>query len=610
MEAGAESEIVLRDIPVDDHADLPSPEDAAVIRLVVAVHGIGSQLRYATVQSVVSRFAAYCGKQMTLPLGAFHPTKLITKPYSPELGTYLFEPPKGFDKEFGGFGFAEVFWADIPERAAKSHNTIEESKEWARTVVNRVRALDESENITRSPLIDYKKAAAVVEEMIDTIKVFETLLLITKKAGLFEFKLGQLLTDFLGDVQIVADFKDYGGDVIKRFSNTMGHLIRRMPNVKEIYIVAHSEGTVVSLIGLLTALSAKGGKTNEWVEKVKGYMTIGSPLNKHIVMWPLLWKELKPKNMDAHADPILWRNYYDYGDPVGFDLEITREWLKDNGWDVFFQFRDEDDYGFARYLFPGKAHNDYWQDRDVFGHFIKEVVLGKGKEKQPKPRSIRGTGIVGRVLPYLLCLGLVASGTYVLYKTFVTVVPPSRWGRGPNDSRWQMVGDVAGITCLLAGITVLSRMQRLEKWLRGTVIGTLAFIAGSVVYVTFVCKSTQVQISSAFRHLVLWDPDHGIIWIGLVIGVVAAIVSKYLPQWGMKPLIGLGGIAACIILWYLLPFPTPSAPERPLWPLALANAGFLYLWWLSALLFDLVYIWHRFIRSYRKTTMEILKKLR
>ena len=33
------------------------------------------------------------------------------------------------------------------------------------------------------------------------------------KAGLFEFNLGQLLTDFVGCVQIVTDFKDHGGAV-------------------------------------------------------------------------------------------------------------------------------------------------------------------------------------------------------------------------------------------------------------------------------------------------------------------------------------------------------------------------------------------------------------
>jgi hypothetical protein len=201
-------------IPPNPEAEIvPSEEDLKVTRLIVAVHGIGSQYRYSTVQAVASRFAAYCGKPITQPLGAFHPEKMITEPDSAELGAYLFEPPKNSEQEFAGFGFAEVFWADIPERAAESNNTTEETKAWAQTVVERVRRLDQSgadttKSTKSSNLIDYKKAGAVVEEMIGTIKVLENLLFIATKAGLFEFKLGQLLTDFLGDVQIVADFKD------------------------------------------------------------------------------------------------------------------------------------------------------------------------------------------------------------------------------------------------------------------------------------------------------------------------------------------------------------------------------------------------------------------
>ena len=49
--------------------------------------------------------------------------------------------------------------------------------------------LDEN-NTGHSDLIDYKKASAVVEEMIDTIEVLENLLFIANKAGLLEFNLG------------------------------------------------------------------------------------------------------------------------------------------------------------------------------------------------------------------------------------------------------------------------------------------------------------------------------------------------------------------------------------------------------------------------------------
>ena len=53
------------------------------------------------------------------------------------------------------------------------------TKAWAQTVVERVRMLDQS-IADHSDLIDYKKASAVVAEMIDTIKVFENLLLIAR----------------------------------------------------------------------------------------------------------------------------------------------------------------------------------------------------------------------------------------------------------------------------------------------------------------------------------------------------------------------------------------------------------------------------------------------
>jgi len=39
------------------------------------------------------------------------------------------------------------------------------------------------------------------------------------------------------------------------------------------------------------------------------------------------------------------------------------------------------------------------------------------------------------------------------------------------------------------------------------------------------------------------------------------------------------------------------APRGSLWPLLVASAGCVYLWWLSSLIFDLVFVWHRYIQS-------------
>ena len=35
----------------------------------------------------------------------------------------------------------------------------------------------------------------------------------------------------------------------------------------------------------------------------------------------------------------------------------------------------------------------------------------------------------------------------------------------------------------------------------------------------------------------------------------------------------------------------------PVWPVLLSGAFFLYLWWLAALIFDLAFVWQRYIRN-------------
>ena len=50
-------------------------------------------------------------------------------------------------------------------------------------------------------------------------------------------------------------------------------------------------------------------------------MTIGSPLNKHVRFWPELFDRYKSKKADQAILPIPWKNYYDFGDPIGFNLQ-------------------------------------------------------------------------------------------------------------------------------------------------------------------------------------------------------------------------------------------------------------------------------------------------
>jgi hypothetical protein len=237
---------------------------------------------------------------------------------------------------------------------------------------------------------DDERLEQIIEELIQGVIVTDRIAFLADKAGLFKFDLKQLLIDYLDDVQVVTEFEDYRRQLLEIFNDVL-EKIHRYLGKSEIYIIAHSEGTVVSFMGLLKGLSERAS----WAGSVRGYMTIGSPLNKHVFFWPELF-EMYESDEASKADPpflpIPWKNYYDYGDPIAFNLKQTRDWMRDTKWHRFFTFRDErgeDDIGFTRYYFQAR-HNDYWRDRDVFGHFIQQVVDRTSSVLPPAKRSDTG----------------------------------------------------------------------------------------------------------------------------------------------------------------------------------------------------------------------------
>lgn len=64
---------------------------------------------------------------------------------------------------------------------------------------------------------------------------------------------------------------------------------------------------------------------------------------------------------------------------------------------------------------------------------------------------------------------------------------------------------------------------------------------------------------------------------------------------GQKPMIWLVG---AVFVAFAIANDLQATGERgPLWRVFVAIAAFLYLWWLSSLLFDLVFVWHRYIQG-------------
>ena len=714
--------------------------------ILIAVHGIGAQQRSCTVRSVATRLAdskALRGNGngeyspvAPQPLGYFHSELKGITSVCP-----LDDLESLQHSDLASIGFAEVFWADIPQEVVKEGRTLEETKAWARTVVARAKSLcRQAELHNGSDLVppDFNLAAEVLEEIIDTVYVLQNLVYVAEKAGIFKFDLRRVLEEYLGDVQIVTEFGYYRKDIVGRFHRAMESICKSCteanPNVR-LHIVAHSEGTVVSFLGLLHAMSKqrvvpidlpKRPKADlvplpdfpEWLKHVKGFMTLGSPIDKHLLLWPRLWKDLQPKlaNDLFAKERIHWRNYYDYGDPVGFDLDTARLWLKYNQDCRAFEFEPEHDIGFARYLLPGEAHNEYWNDADVFEHFITDVVKRKpGDKEKPKPKLL--VEILSPLLPYLLSFFLLGLGIFIVHKAVQIYIHPSfdplqrfvrfnQLGIQPAHlySGSDLVLTALGISFLVAGPTVLARLPSLtagRRWFaargkRGAtsatasssatpgaaggardrtsrkqmppfligpfwlLVGVAAYLLGCATYLFIVPLDVQIEINAPFEGVGQifggYGPFLSLPFFSLIAGLFALFMlslrcadSDGQIRWalrGIRPLIFCGAVAfVAIVVFQLWPkaieqFNVPPkyqlspdqkrliqqsglTPEElgqvirskgtnwldtlekvqpilvaqpPLWPVILASIAFLYLWWLATLIFDLAFVWHRYIR--------------
>jgi hypothetical protein len=573
--------------------------DPGIKKIVIAIHGIGDQYQNATVRSVVSIFGRCFDQATPVPLGGF---------YSADGSVQVFRatPPPSVKFPMSAIGFVEAYWADIPRRVQRRGYTIEETRGWARTVVERVQAQYQDELNQKLALnsSDYLSAIAALEGMIDAIGVLGNLFFLAEKAGFAKFELENMLTAFVGDVQIVADFSNYRDRIRRQVWNIL-EKVHAKNKEAELYIVAHSEGTVVALVAILKALSKPNGDpdapatTPAWIKQLRGLMTIGSPIDKHLILWRKMWDDLKNPDPDLQLpQPIRWRNYYDYADPVGFNLDTARDWLRDHNWKRFFEFEDEHDHGFGRYFLPGKAHNDYWNDPYVFGHFISEVVglspVANGAEIKGPPETRKLATLSSYFTPYLLIAVVLFFAVYFLYTGVNTYLSMAEhWTRAARH--------IAALACLLAGTTVASRILCLTRhphWKRVSVL-CLALLAGA--YVALMSGAN------------LWTPLAEWTWVAATvcfsIGAVFLAVlcdrkKAFLQRWppirlfarGMRPLLIAGGLATVALAIHQIRM-HPEAATKSAWPLLLSGAAFLYLWWLTAILFDLIFTWQRYIRG-------------
>jgi pimeloyl-ACP methyl ester carboxylesterase len=290
---------------IEDSTSPGEDRGPAPKKLIIAIHGIGDQIRYETAQSVAFRFYDFYDLPPALPVGRF---------YGGTSGVAMMEPPGN-----PNLAFAEAYWADIPRELVEQRYTLEEAKKWARTIVARLN-LRAWQTTGRRPMKtrQYQMIEAVLDELIDAVFVLENLTFLAERAGLYKFDLKKTLDAYLNDVQVVTEFGAYRDKIVARLHELITKIEEHSDDRKgaQLYIIGHSEGSVVAFRGLLDAMHKK----REWAGRVRGLMTIGSPIETHQILWADLW----PKRREGATTPnpkIVWWNYMDSGDPIGISTD-------------------------------------------------------------------------------------------------------------------------------------------------------------------------------------------------------------------------------------------------------------------------------------------------
>jgi hypothetical protein len=167
-----------------------------------------------------------------------------------------------------------------------------------------------------------------------------------------------------------------------------------------------------------------------------------------------------------------------------------------------FEFEDEHDFGFTRYPFPGKAHVDYWEDDQVFGHFIKSVVAPDDRHapsSPPSPKTKKWNWIASWILPYVGVFAVLLTAAFIMDKAVLMA--------SGNDmaSVLEIFRGTVGLATLLYGVTIGARIPRLTKSPFNWAMALLACI-GSVV----VCLATWGAFDSVAEDVVpissTWGP--------------------------------------------------------------------------------------------------------
>lgn len=461
---------------------------------IIVVHGIGDQAPNETALGFMNEFIHALPQNQSNRLTVNNLIESVDHIRDPETTGHKrsFQPANIVYSDattVNVIGFSEVYWQPITDQYFEINrkNLPIPIFTWAHSISTRL----------LEPGRRFAQWRSAIENLEKTLQLAKQLAALSKKLALFN----TMLEKFLGDVQMYAESDQIRQEINQHFfhviarvgefsRNAGNHIVKGVEQRKrlmqqlaasdsnkafsdaahnrylqdfaefnsfadqdiDIYVIAHSEGTVVAYNSLVWAAMVREDATRhsnddeftraksayetvqavsdfDWLPKVKGLVTLGSPLDKHF----LIWRSRFRKHLLSDNPPckIPWQNYTDANDPVGYELtELKKSELGDLPTDAIRMFDNaNNDHCYKRYLIPGKAHVDYWSDRAIYKRIIRLMDLST---EQPPPLNDRWWA---KFLPLLdiplyagICLLLAGAGAFFLYRFAQTL----HWGYLPG----------------------------------------------------------------------------------------------------------------------------------------------------------------------------------
>jgi hypothetical protein len=204
------------------------------------------------------------------------------------------------------------------------------------------------------------------------------------------------------------------------------------------------------------------------------------------------------------------------------------------------------------------------------------------------PKDKLGVQLVSYTLPYLLVLMILGIGAYIFYRAARSFIYPLE---AEDIGGMDVAKNVIAIALLLFGVTAASRIPRLTRLASWRAAGALLGVATAALYVW-----SQVDVADISVLGRTIPSEMLVLGLTSILILIAYFAGSLFPRLGIKPLV-IGGVIVCTI--YLAARVIDASMTGPLWPVAVAMIVLLYLWWLGALLFDLAFVWHLYIRNTR-----------